>query len=89
MKAASIVDAKPNFFKLAPISRVIHGKLDEMITHNEQHYNNEMDKIIRQARNFEPFKRQYDVFGRGDASLRTTELIGELVLVSPEVGGVS
>jgi hypothetical protein len=89
MKVTSIVDARQNFFKLVPISRVIHGKLDEIIIHNESHYINEMKKIIPQARSVGPIKGRYDVFGRGDASLRTTELIGEPVLVSPEVGGIS
>ena len=48
MKIASIVGARPNFIKLAPVSREIRKEMEEVIIHTGQHYNYEMDQIFFQ-----------------------------------------
>jgi UDP-N-acetylglucosamine 2-epimerase len=46
MKVVSVVGARPNFVKLAPLSRELRKRHEEVIIHTGQHYNYELDRIF-------------------------------------------
>lgn len=84
-KIASIVGARPNFIKCAPLSREIRKEFNEVIIHTGQHYDYEMNKVFFEELNIPEPDYHLDV-GSGSHGYQTGEMIKktEKVLLKEE-----
>ena len=46
MKIVTVVGARPQFIKAAPVSKSLREKHDEYLVHTGQHYNEDMSQIF-------------------------------------------
>lgn len=80
MKIASVVGARPNFIKLAPIHNVINDFADHVIVHTGQHYDYTMSEIF--FKEFKLPKPDYNLdVGSGQPSYQIGEMIKRLEII--------
>jgi len=74
MKIASIVGARPNFIKAAPVSIEIRKEFEEILIHTGQHYNYEMDRVFFEELNI-PEPDYHLGVGSGSQGYQTGKMI--------------
>lgn len=74
MKVATVVGARPQFVKMAPVSRELRKHFDEIVIHTGQHYDYEMNKIFFEQLNI-PEPDYYLGVGSGSHGQQTGEML--------------
>lgn len=77
MKIATVVGARPQFIKMAPVSRELRKYFDEIVIHTGQHYDYEMNRIFFEQLNIpEP---DYNLgVGSGSHGYQTGEMLKKI-----------
>ena len=74
MRIATVVGARPQFIKMAPVSRELRRYFDEVVIHTGQHYDYEMNKIFFEQLNI-PEPDYYLGVGSGSHGYQTGEML--------------
>ena len=77
MKVATVVGARPQFIKMAPVSRELREHFDEVVIHTGQHYDYEMDRIFFDQLSI-PEPDYYLGVGSGSHGYQTGEMLKKI-----------
>ena len=77
MKVLTVLGARPQFIKAAPVSRVIGEKVEEIIVHTGQHYDQNMSDIFFEELSIP--KPDYLLgIGSGNHGKQTAEMLSKI-----------
>lgn len=76
-KIISVIGARPQFIKYAPLSLAFQGKFEDISIHTGQHYDKEMSDIFFQELNIPEPKYMLEV-GSGSHGIQTGKMLMEL-----------
>lgn len=77
MKIITVIGARPQFIKAAPVSRVLREKHTELIIHTGQHYDSNMSEIFFEELNI-PKPDYYLAVGSGQHGKQTGEMLAKI-----------
>jgi UDP-N-acetylglucosamine 2-epimerase (non-hydrolysing) len=77
MKIATIVGARPNFVKMAPVSNELRKSFIEVIVHTGQHYDYDMDRIFFEEMGI-PEPDYHLGVGSGSHGIQTGEMLRKI-----------
>src|SRR5688500_4941851 len=84
MRIVTVVGNRPQFVKAAAVSRLLRKRMDELIVHTGQHYDDELSRVFFEELNVPAPDRQLDA-GGGTNTAQTARILAALEPVLEEL----
>jgi UDP-N-acetylglucosamine 2-epimerase (non-hydrolysing)/UDP-GlcNAc3NAcA epimerase len=84
MRIVTVVGNRPQFVKAAAVSRLLRERMDELIVHTGQHYDDELSKVFFEELNVPAPDRELDA-GGGTNTAQTARILAALEPVLEEL----
>jgi UDP-GlcNAc3NAcA epimerase len=85
MRIVTVVGNRPQFVKAAAVSRLLRERVDELMVHTGQHYDDELSRVFFEELNVPAPDRELDA-GGGTNTAQTARILAALEPVLEELG---